>query len=236
MRQGLMSRLLLVVMLLVPVSALAQLRFQEGRHYVTVPTPQATGLAPAGKIEVIEVFSYACSACYQTQPIAEELAKALPADAVMTYVHGALGHPDWRALQRGHVAAQQLGIADRNHKRMFTAIWETGEYPHFDRATGRLRKPEAGVPELARFYAKGGGVTEAAFTSKANSKDVDAAVQRIETLIRGWQVGGTPTFLVAGRYRIVSDGVSSAQEMKSLVSYLVGLERNRLRAAAAKKD
>ncbi len=230
MRESLMSRLLLVVVLLLPMSAMAQmLRFQEGRHYVTVPTPQATGLAPAGRIEVTEVFSYACSACYRTHPIVDELVKALPADAVMTYVHAALGHPDWRALQRGHVAATQLGIAERNHSRMFKAIWETGEYPHFDATTGKLRKPEAGVPELARFYAKGGGVTEAAFTARANSKEVDAAIERNEALIRGWQVGGTPTFVVAGRYRINNDNVASSEELHQLVSFLVSLERSRLR-------
>lgn len=236
MTERLLPRLLLAAVLLVPASAMAQLRFQEGRHYTVVTTPQASGHAPAGKIEVTEVFSYLCGSCYQTLPIAEELEAALPADAAMVYVHGALGHADWRLMQQGHVTARLLGIADRNHARMFTAIWETGEFPQFDLAAGKPRKPAPVLRDVARFYAKGGGVTEADFLKKASSPEVQAAAARTEALIRAWQVGGTPTFVVAGRYRIENDGIATTQELKALVNFLVGRERSRLRADAAKKD
>src|SRR5690606_29115218 len=87
MSARLLPRLLLTAVLLLPTAALAQLRFQEGRHYNVVPTPQATGLAPAGKIEVTEVFSYICRGCYEAQGLVDEIKAKLPADAVLTYVH-----------------------------------------------------------------------------------------------------------------------------------------------------
>lgn len=236
MREGLMSRLLLAAILLLPAAASAQLRFQEGRHFSVVPTPQATGLAPAGRIEVTEIFSYACGGCYQSQPVVEALAAALPADAVMTYVHASMGHDDWRVLQRAHATAQLLGLAERNHARLFTAIWETGEFPFHDRTTGRPRRPTPDIRELARFYAQGGGVTEAAFVAKATSKEADAAVQRNDALVRGWQVGSTPGFVVAGRYRIENDSLRSTEDLIGLVNYLVSRERGRLRSAAAARD
>lgn len=234
MNERLLPRLLLAAMLLVPASAMAQLRFVEGRDYTVVPTPQVSGNVPAGKIEVAEVFSYLCGHCYEAQPAAEELAAALPADAAMTYVYATLGHQDWQLLQRGHLTARLLGIAERNHARLFTAIWETGEFPQFDLARGQVRKPAPTIRDVARFYAKGGGVSEADFLKKAGSAEVDAAVKRTEALIRGWQVGGTPTFVVAGRYRI--EKVATTQDLKALVNFLIGRERTRLRADAAKKD
>jgi hypothetical protein len=57
-------------------------------------------------------------------------------------------------------------------------------------------------------------------------------VQRADSLIKGWRVGGTPTFLVGGRYQVEAESVSSEKELHDLVAYLVGLERSRLKKAA----
>src|SRR5690606_19995069 len=132
-----------------------------------------------------------------------------------------------------HLTAQSLGIADRDHARMFTGIWETGEVPYIDMARQQLRQPGPTMRDLAKFYAKGGGTTEADFQKKAASPQIAEAVKRSDALIRGWQVGSTPTFVVAGRYRVESKSLSSEQELQSLVLYLIGLERTRLRGTSA---
>jgi hypothetical protein len=50
-------------------------------------------------------------------------------------------------------------------------------------------------------------------------------------------VPATPSFVVAGRYLIQNDSVSSIEELRDLFAFLVGLERSRLqRAAPARKD
>lgn len=234
MSARLLPRLLLTAVLLLPTAALAQLRFQEGRHYNVVPTPQATGLAPAGKIEVTEVFSYICRGCYEAQGLVDEIKAKLPADAVLTYVHAGFNQ-GWPFFQRVHLTAQKLGIADRNHARLFTGIWETADFPFFDPATGRPRQTPPAVRDAARFYAKGGGVTEADFAKLATSPEIDAAVKRNDELIKGWQVGSTPSFVVAGRYRISMDSISTIDELHSLVGFLVGLERSRLQKQPAAK-
>jgi thiol:disulfide interchange protein DsbA len=228
----LMPALLLLTAMLAPVPSLAQLRFQEGRHYVTVPTPQATGQAPAGKIEVTEVFSYVCNHCYSWQEPVEELKAALPQDAVLTFVHAGFNQY-WPLFQRAHATAQKLGIADRNHKRLFTGVWETLEFPFLDKATGRPRNPAPTMADFARFYAKGGGVTEADFLKLANSKEIDEAVKLADELVKNWRVGATPTFVVAGRYQVQSDSVANPKELQDLVAFLISLERSRLKKAAA---
>lgn len=228
----LLPALLMLTVMLAPTPLLAQLRFQEGRHYITVPTPASPSPAPAGKVEVTEVFSYICNHCYEWQGLVEQLKASLPQDAVLTYLHAGFNQ-HWPLFQRAHLTAQKLGIADRNHKRMFTAVWETREFPFLDKTTGRPLANPPTMADFARFYSKGGGVTEADFLKAATSAEINSAVQRTDSLIKGWRVSGTPTFLVGGRYQVQADAVSSEKELHDLVGYLVGLERSRLKKAAA---
>jgi thiol:disulfide interchange protein DsbA len=233
MHKRLFVRLLLGLLLVAPTPLLAQLRFQQGRHYQLIEKPGASGTVPAGRIEVAEVFSYLCSHCYEWRKTVEGLKAQLPADAAFAFVHAGF-NKDWPLLQRAHLTAQKLGIADRNHERMFSAIWETLEFPYFDRATGRPRSPPPTLADAARFYAKGGGVSEAAFLKEAGSEAIDEAVERTDKLVAAWQVGGTPTFVVAGRYRIENEAIRSNAELAALISFLVGLERSRLQTAKSK--
>jgi protein dithiol oxidoreductase (disulfide-forming) len=228
----LLPALLMLGVLLAPTPLLAQLRFQEGRHYTTVATPLPAGLAPAGKVEVTEVFSYICNHCYEWQELVEQMKASLPQDAVLTYVHAGFNQ-HWPLFQRAHLTAQKLGIADRDHKRLFTAVWETREFPFIDKRTGRPLANPPSMADFARFYSKGGGVTEAQFLKAATSPEIDAAVQRTDALIKGWRVGATPTFLVGGRYQVQADSVTSEKELHELVGFLVSLERSRLKKAAA---
>jgi thiol:disulfide interchange protein DsbA len=177
-----------------------------------------------------------CAGCNQARQLVEQMKASLPPDAAFTYVHAGFNQ-GWQLFQRAHLTAQQLGIADRDHQRMFAAIWETGEFPYFDRTTGQRRQQAPTMEDAARFYAKGGGVTEAAFLKEAASPRIDAAVKRTEALIKGWQVPATPTFVVAGRYLIKNDSVSTVDELRDLFGFLVALERSRLqKPAPAKKD
>lgn len=232
--RALLSGLLLAVVLLAPAPALAQLRFEEGRHYTVVPTPQPSGTVPAGRIEVTEVFSYVCGGCYQAQAMVESLKSTLPADATLTYVHAGFNQ-GWPLMQRIHLTAQRLGLAERNHERLFAAIWESGEFPYFDPATGQPRRPAPTAADAARFYAKGGGLSEADFIKAFNDAKTEAAVTHTDALIKGWQVPSTPSFVVAGRYRIENSSLSSVDDLRALITHLVGLERARLQRSAPAK-
>jgi thiol:disulfide interchange protein DsbA len=88
------------------------------------------------------------------------------------------------------------------------------------------------IRDFARFYAKGGGVTENDFARRAAAPEMDAIVQRTDALIRGWQVPSTPSLVVAGRYRLNLDEVSTSADLAALTNFLIGLERSRLKKAA----
>src|SRR5512144_1563790 len=65
----------------------AQETWEAGKHYFPVEPPQAT--TTGDKIEVLEVFSYACPACNQFRPFADKIKASLPANAEMRYLPAA---------------------------------------------------------------------------------------------------------------------------------------------------
>jgi thiol:disulfide interchange protein DsbA len=223
----LQRRLIVLSLLFIAAPALAQLRWREGVEYQLIANPQRAG-APADKIEVAEVFSYGCPYCYRARGDMAELAAQLPADAAMTYVHASF-RPDegWLMFQRAYYAARELGVADATHEAMFKAIWETGEIPLVDLATGRLRRPLPTISDAAKFYAAHTSVKAGDFLKAAGSADVNAAMERADALIKLWRVSGTPCLVVNGRY-LVSNDVPFSEQVQ-IVKFLVGRERSRLK-------
>lgn len=222
-------RALLLAVLLVPAAAQAQLKWQEGRHYTLLPGGQTAGV-PAGKIEVAEVFSYGCVFCNRARAAIAELAAALPADAAMTYVHASfIPSEAWPMFQRAYYTARELGIDEATHEAMFVAVWESGEVPLLDRATGRVRQPLPTIEDAAKFYARLTPVKEPQFLQASTSPAVEARIKRAEELVRLWKIPGTPAVVVNGRYLIDNSGLSGWGEMRQLVEYLIGLERTRLK-------
>ena len=219
---------LLFPLLLLPLAAQAQLRWQEGQHYTLLPQPVPSSV-PAGKIEVTEVFSYACIHCYRAKDAIGQLAAELPADAVMHYVHASFNPSEaWPMFQRAFYAAQALGVAATTHEQMFVAIWETGEFPLLDPKAGGIRRPLPTLEDAAAFYQKYAAVNAARFVELAKSKPIDDAVKRADMLVEAYRVSGTPSLIVNGRYLVMNENLGSWTNVRQLVGFLVAQERRRL--------
>ena len=225
-------RLLFLVLLLIGAPAFAQLRWQAGSDYIVLPKAERAG-APADKIEVAEVFSYACPFCFKAREEVAMLAAALPADTAMVYVHASfLPQEDWPMFQRAYYTALQLGIAKANHEKMFDAIWKTHEIKLADPVTGRINKPMPGIEDAAKFYARVSKVSQAEFLKVARSAQVDAAMRHADELVKQWRVPGTPQLVVDGHYLVSND--LPFEEQAQIVQFLVRRERAVRNAASAK--
>lgn len=222
-----LGRALILIALLMPLPALAQLRWIEGQHYVTIPGGQQAELQP-GKIEVAEVFSYGCIHCYQARDVIEKLRGALPADAYMTYVHASF-RPDegWPMYQRAWYTAQAMSIGTATHEAMFKAVWETFELGVVD-AAGNPRKPLPTIEQAAKFYARAGKVKEADFVKVARSAGVEAKIKRADAQIKAWRIPGTPAVVVNGRYLVKGEAMAKWDDVRMLVLYLISQERARI--------
>ena len=200
-------------------------KWVEGRHYTVLRPAQPTQV-PAGKVEVTEVFSYGCPACFQFQSMIEKIKASLPANAQLNYVHASWNSSEsWPLFQRSFITAQALGIADKSHGAMFTAIWgPNGPLAVVDMQTQRLKSRQPSIEDVARFYASHGGVTAEQFVQAAKSFSVETRMKQSDALVKAYLVEGTPTLLVAGKYRINNSMLSAATDYTDLIAYLVKKE------------
>ena len=198
--------------------------WEQGTNYFLIDPPQATAAAP-GKIEVTEVFSYACPACNHFYPVVDRLKASLPANAELDFIAaGFRPDEDWPMFQRAYYAAQILGLDKRTHAAMFDAIWKTGELAVEDPRTQRLKQPAPSIQDAAAFYARATGIKPETFLATANSFGVDTRLRQADQLVRDYRVEGTPTIIVNGRYRLDVQSAGGPEQVIELVKWLVAKE------------
>jgi thiol:disulfide interchange protein DsbA len=198
--------------------------WKEGTNYFPVIPAQPTSV-PAGKIEVAEVFSYACPYCAQFNPLIQQLRKSLPANAQLVFVPASFNvFEDWPMFQRATCTAQILGILDKTHDAMFDAVWKTGELAVTDPKTHEIKKPLPTIEDAARYYNRISGVAVDKFVAASKSFSVDAAMRRADALVLAYHIDGTPSLIVNGKYRITGQSAGGMKEMIEVAKWLVAKE------------
>jgi protein dithiol oxidoreductase (disulfide-forming) len=183
-RRDLLTRSAAAASLLTAAGARAQGAPVEGKDFVRLGTP-APVAAPAGKIEVVEFFSYGCPHCYSFEPLLEPWIKKLPADVVFRRVPAAF-NASWEGLAKIFYALEATGQLDAMHKRVFAAI-------HVQRQ--RLDK-EA---DIAAFV-KGAGGDDAKFLDAFKSFGVATKLRQGKQLAEAYKIDGVPTLGIHGRF------------------------------------
>jgi thiol:disulfide interchange protein DsbA len=198
--------------------------WKEGTNYFPVIPAQQTNV-PAGKIEVAEIFSYACPYCAQVNPLIQQLKKSLPGNAQLVFVPASFNaYEDWPMFQRAACTAQTLGILDRTHDAMFDAVWKTGELAISDSKTHALKHSLPTIEDAARYYNRISGIGVTKFLDQSKSFSVDFAMRRYDTLVRAYHVDQTPSLVVNGKYRITGQSAGGMQQMIELAKWLVAKE------------
>jgi thiol:disulfide interchange protein DsbA len=199
-------------------------RWVEGRNYVRLSPEQRTSV-PAGKIEVLEVFSYGCPACNGFQPVIEKLQQSLPRNAQMAYLPASFNPTeDWPTFQRAYFAAQALGVADKAHRAMYDAVWKTGELAIVNPTTRQLKSRQPSIEDMARCYGRITGVKSTDFLDAARSFGVDVKIKAADAKVIAMQIPSTPCLVVNGKYRINMDTLTKADDVIDIVKTLVAKE------------
>lgn len=180
--------------------------YTQGKEYVALPAPIERA-SNVGKVEVVEVFSYGCIHCANFAPLAEKLRQELPKGAVFKLLPAPFNE-QWLPFARAYYAADKLGVVARTHLKLFTAKFDQ----HYPMNT---------LGELADFYARE-GVNREQFMKLATSPEATAQLKRDLALIEHWQVDGTPSLVVDGKYRVAD--VTSPQEMADVALWLAKRE------------
>jgi len=199
----------ILVLLLAATAAAQQARYEAGKHYTVIDPPVPTE-AEAGEVEVVEIFSYLCPHCYRFHPFISKWLENAPDNVEFRRIH-AMFNRIWQAYARAFITAQSMGIAGEAHGDMFKAIHEE-------------RKGFRNMDQIAGFYSNY-GVDKDEFISTSQSFSVDARVRTGENLTRRYGITGTPTLIVAGKYRISSnDHIKSFNDYLNVADYLIARE------------
>jgi thiol:disulfide interchange protein DsbA len=205
------------------ISAHAAQAWTEGVNYFLIQ-PARTPAVPAGKVEVTEVFSYACPACNIFQPTMHKLKQAMPPNVVVDYLPAAFNAAeDWPMFQLAYVTAQLLGVDQQTHDAMFDAVWKGGDLSITDSSRGlKTRMPT--IEDAAKFYSQHAGVPVDKFLATSKSFSADLKVRTDQELMVAYKVDRTPTIIVNGKYRLHVESAGGPDQLIDLVKYLVAKE------------
>jgi thiol:disulfide interchange protein DsbA len=196
----------------------------EGVNYFLIQPPRPAAVTP-GKVEVTEVFSYACPACNIFQPTMHKLKQALPANAVLDYLPAAFNTAeDWPMFQLAYITAQVLGVEQQAHDAMFDAVWKGGDLSITDPSTRALKSRMPTIEDAAKFYNQRAGIPVDKFVAISKSFSADLKVRTDQDLIMAYKVDRTPTLIVNGKYRLYVESAGGADQVIELVKYLVAKE------------
>jgi protein dithiol oxidoreductase (disulfide-forming) len=213
-----------VLTLSASVPAQSAQTWTEGVHYFLIVPPRPTSVPP-GKVEVTEVFSYACPACNIFQPTIHKLKQSLPANAVLNYLPAAFNTAeDWPMFQLAYVTAQILGVDQQTHDAMFDAVWKGGDLSISDPSTHALKSRMPTIEDAAKFYYQHAGVPVDKFVATSKSFSADMKVRTAQDLMVAYKVDRTPTIIVNGKYRLHVESAGGTDQLIELVKYLVAKE------------
>lgn len=180
---------------------------QLGKEYSIVPQPQPTDTQ---KIEVQEIFSYACSHCFDLEPVITRWAKKLPKDAQFVQLHAAT-NPKWLALSKLYYTLESLGESERLNADAFNAI--------------HLKDINLTDEKIATEWATKQGIDSKKFTETYASFGVQSKVERSKRLTTAYGISGVPSIVVGGKYLTSASMAGSHEAALRVVEHLIGLVR-----------
>jgi thiol:disulfide interchange protein DsbA len=198
-------------MLLAASSASAAVQLQQGVNYKLLQPAQPTSVAP-GKVEVVEVFWYACGHCYLLEPRLDAWNRnGRPANAELVRLPAT-----WNNVLKTHARVfytmELLGKHELNPE-----IWR-----EINVKGNRLDTPE----KIESFFTSR-GVSKADFQRAFASFAMDSKVAKAEDLNRRYKITGTPTIVVNGKYVTDVSMAGSEEKLFEVVNALVAKESTR---------
>jgi thiol:disulfide interchange protein DsbA len=187
--------------------------WQEGVNYTRLVPAQPTSV-PAGQVEVLEFFWYACPHCYALDSMVEAWKKTKPAYVTFSRVH-VLWNEGHRALARLYYTLDSMGKLDQLHSQIFEEI-----HVHGNPLTAADPSNAAESERIQAAFVKKFGISETDFKNAYHSMAVDLAVQKADELVQRYRIDGVPRFVVNGKYIADVASAGSAERLISLVGDL----------------
>lgn len=181
----------------------------EGVNYKTLRPAVPTNVAP-GKVEVVEVFWYACGHCYVLEPKLEAWAKN--------------GKPAYVELVRMPAVWNDLL---KLHARLFYTIEVLGK-PQLHNDVFReinVKGNRLDTPEKIESFLTARGVTKADFQKTFNGFAVETKLARAVDLNKRYRISSTPTVVVNGKYVTDAGMAGGEDQLFQTINALAALDK-----------
>lgn len=201
--------------LLLSASVIAYINFAAAQSiddmYTLIRPAQPT--QTPDKVEVIEVFSYACPGCYMFEPTISKWVESAP-DHVEFIRMPAMFNPSWGPLGKAYYIAEKLGVQDQMHHLIFEALHKE-------------RKQVFTDDEIRAFFIEN-GVDEKEFDRAARSMEVRTQVRRAENMVKKYKVASTPSIVINGKYLVQPSRTRGNEGLYEVMNTLISREKENL--------
>jgi thiol:disulfide interchange protein DsbA len=199
-------------------SAAAGSPWTEGTHYTRIVPAQPTDV-PAGQVEVLEFFWYACPHCYALETAVGAWNKAKA--AYVTFVRvPVLWNDEHRALAHLYYTLVAMDKADQLHGDIFKEIQVNNDPLISSSDPGNAASAE----RLQLAFSKKMGLSDTEFERNYHSLSVATAMQRADQLVQRYRVTAVPTFVVNGKYVADVSTAGSPERLFALINDLAAQE------------
>ncbi|MBK6636681.1 MAG: thiol:disulfide interchange protein DsbA/DsbL [Rhodocyclaceae bacterium] len=181
-----------------------------GKHYTLVEPPLASS-APAGKIEVVEFFSYGCPHCADFHPIVNIWANKLPKDVSLRKVPVSFNRPAWARLAAMYYSMESSGDLAKLESALFKAL-------HQERAT--FSDDQAFVT-----WAGGKGGDTKKISEALAGFGMQSRIRRGDQEATAARIGGVPAIVVGGRYLVNNSGANGYEDLLRITDALIAKAR-----------
>ncbi|HLQ12830.1 MAG TPA: thiol:disulfide interchange protein DsbA/DsbL [Steroidobacteraceae bacterium] len=204
---------------LAPAGQLPAGKWVAGTNYRPLVPAQPTD-SPPGKVEVVEVFWYACPHCYALDPYLENWRKSKPA-----WIDFRRVPVTWGEVHRSHArlfyTLEALGKEEALHSEVFAEMQERKNYMF---AQGDENESLAAQVKFATAH----GVSASDFTNAYNSFTVQTNLQKADDLVHRYKVEGVPLMIINGKYVTdVTMAGGSHDALINIVNDLAASEKSR---------
>ncbi len=185
--------------------------FKEKIHYRQIKPAVKTDVK-AGKIEVVELFFYACPHCYTLEPKIQSWLKDNEDIVEFRRIPAILG-PTWADQAKAYYAAEMLGKLDIIHPALMQAI-HRDKRRFYDEYT------------VMKFFIEH-GVDKQDFINVYTSPEMAEKVNYARIMSVKYGLRGVPAIIINGKYKTAPFYTGSQEKMIEVMDYLIALEKNK---------
>lgn len=146
--------------------------------------------ANTNKIEVFEFFSYACSHCQDFYPKLTAWAEKNKTDVIVKKMPVSFNRTAMKALAKLHYALQTMEKSKPNESEIFVAVFARQNLYNENNVAKWLQTQGWNEQEIQKFK------------QAYNSFSVNSLVNQADKLAESFDISGTPTLIVGGKYVI----------------------------------